>query len=114
MLVGMWRPAIFVGHPLEAISYSLGAEAGSGIRRSPDDCESAPGGGMACSVAIPDPFSDSSSYTVPYKVTVDRLGCWKATRLQPKPNHEFGAKRLSDCLGVRDYYQPLEAPRRYE
>lgn len=48
-------------------------------------------------------YDDSLSGTVPYRVSVDFMGCWTATR-----THERGAppspQKLEGCLTLIDYF----------
>lgn len=111
MLVAMWRPALVVGTPREAVSYSLGASAGSGTWRSPDNCESAGDRDVTCTVAVP--LGDSGTIGVRYEVSVARSGCWHARQVGADRHPTKAKNRLTDCLGVRDFLQPLEAPERY-
>lgn len=110
-LVAMWRPALVVGTPEEAVSYSLGASAGAGIWRSPDDCTSNGGRELTCTVSVP--FGDSAVAGVQYEVAVARSGCWHARQIGDRRHPSETKNRLDDCLGVRDYLQPLEVPERY-
>jgi len=113
LLLTMWRPALLLGRSSEALSYSIAASADTDLVNRLATSENCDGskGSFTCTVSFPDPDNDSGTLTATYVVTVSRTGCWTA-RKSSSSNSQVGANRLSDCLGVRDYYRPLEAPLR--
>lgn len=106
MAITMWRPALTLGIQDKALNYSIAASAGSLIWQFGDEsCTKVKQGSYVCGVIVPDPANDSSFPEVQYAVTVGRTGCWVAER--KRKGHDFAPARLSDCLGVRDYYRPF-------
>ena len=84
------RPTPIVGYDARTLQYDVG-----GFLSFTDECEKRPGGGWTCFN-----YDDSVSGDVPYRVTVDRWGCWKAERPRGKSGPRYVDPRSSGCLTI--------------
>lgn len=78
---------------------ALGSSVGNGARTlgfSSGNCRQSPGGAWVC-----DRWDSQYSGSVPYRVEVDGVGCWKGLRLGPPD--EGSPKRISGCVNLSDY-----------
>lgn len=94
VLAGLFgaRPAPVLGLGGRALERSVGNSAI--LTASP--CTHVKGNTWKCSK-----WDDGGSSTVAYRVDVDGLGCWTATRAGPAG--EGSARRLSGCVTLADY-----------
>lgn len=88
------RPAPILGVGGGSLQSAVGNGGFLGTETHP--CERLAGGAWSCSR-----WDDQFSGTVSYRVKVNRLGCWKATRVGPPGE---GSKRsLSGCVTILNY-----------
>lgn len=89
LLIMVTRPALFVGVDGSALAYSIGeGESSSG------ECNKTPGGDWRCHLI-------GGDISGKFKVSVNWMGCWKATLVQASPEASPPAK-TDGCIQLGD------------
>lgn len=76
----------------------LQSSVGNSSMFGPDSCTHASGGDWICSR-----WDNQFSGTVPYRVHVNGLGCWSATRTSRYAGEGGSAKHFSGCVRLLDF-----------
>lgn len=100
LIVGLLsaRPTPVLGVDGKALQYSVG---GGNLGLSVEPCEQLGDGSWRCSR-----YDNQFSGTVAYRVKVNGLGCWQATRIGAPG--EGSRRHLDGCLTVWDQIRPFE------
>lgn len=84
----------------KALQYSVG---GGNLGFSMAPCHPAGNEAWSCQR-----YDSEFSSTVPYRVKVDGLGCWRGERVVPAPEGD-AEKHLSDCITIWDEIRLMNA-----
>lgn len=104
----VWRPALYFGAPVEAVSNSVSLSVQGSVLLTRDVCRRTTHSTFTCTVGGGDYNYGMWTWTVDAHVEVDPRGCWHAVGREPASM--FGGAHSVDatgCLHLSDFRAPL-------
>lgn len=104
----VWRPAVYFGTPVEAVSNSVSLSVQGSVLLTRDVCRRETHATFTCTVGGGDYNYGMWRWTVDVHVDVDARGCWRAVGHEPASM--FGGAHTVDaegCLHLSDFRAPL-------